>query len=295
MEKPSATGETHSDSKTEEDYTITSLQLGIWRIFIPIKATGKLGLRRSLSLGLHTGSSVWWMKWSTAKSTLPLIRCFLLEIYRLDPGLNLLVFALGLAFAVEGTPMLYASSRLLRTVETGLATGRPDMNAILQAVVLRLGFTVLTSSIRWAQMRVIPILQSRVEAHFEEYMFRAKLRLDLPTSDIGASSPLTDKNNEVVLSPYLLWYHYQFLTGLFERVFNLGSQILFMMQQPRGGITLTLLSLVSHILSTQLRRMPWKLGFVAYASNLDYLRIRALNWLGSGQYREDVISGNLVL
>ncbi|KAJ6556425.1 P-loop containing nucleoside triphosphate hydrolase protein [Mycena capillaripes] len=284
MEKPSATVEAHSDSDTEEDYTITSLQLGIWQMFIPVKATGKLGLRRTL-LGLHTGSSVWLRKWSAAKSTLPLIRRFLLEIYRLDPGLNLLVFALGLASAVEGTPMLYASSRLLRTVETGLATGRPDMNAILQAVILRLGCTVLTSSIRWAQMRVTPILQSRVEAHFEEYVFRAKLRLDLPTS--------TDKNNEVVLSPYLLWYHYQFLTGLFGRIFNLGSQLLFTMQQPRGGITLTLLSLVSPILSTQLRRMPWKLGFVAYASNLDYLRIRALNWLGSGQYREDVISGNL--
>lgn len=116
MEKPSATVEAHSDSDTEEDYTITTLQLGIWRMFIPVKVTGKLGLRRTLSLGLHTGSSFWWSKWSTAKSTLPLIRRFLLEIYHLDPGLNLLAFALGLASAVEGTPMLYASSRLLRTV-----------------------------------------------------------------------------------------------------------------------------------------------------------------------------------
>ncbi|KAJ6556320.1 P-loop containing nucleoside triphosphate hydrolase protein [Mycena capillaripes] len=151
--------------------------------------------------------------------------------------------------------------------------------------MLRVSCTVLTSSIRWALHRVSPLLQSRIEAHFQEQMFRAKLRLDLPTS--------TDKNNDITWSPFHMWYHYRFLTGLFERVFSIGSQILFTVQQPKGGITLTLLSLVSPLLSTQLRKVPWKDGFVQYASNLDYLRLRALTGLGSGEYRQDVISGNL--
>jgi hypothetical protein len=34
-------------------------------------------------------------------------------------------------------------------------------------------------------------------------------------------------------------------------------------------------------------------GFVMYASNVDYLRLRALNWLVSGEYHEDIISGNI--
>ncbi|KAJ6556272.1 P-loop containing nucleoside triphosphate hydrolase protein [Mycena capillaripes] len=272
MEKPSATEETDS----LEDYSVTTLQLGIWRMFVPIEPS---------KLGIPRGFSFWWKRWNTAKATLPLIWGFILEVYNLDRGLNLLVFALRLASSVEGTLMLYASSQLLRTVETGLATGRPDINAIFRAVILRVLCTALTTSIRWAMLRVTPLLQSRVMGHFEEYMFRAKLRLDLPTS--------TDKNTELGLSPYFLWYHYQFLTGLFERAFRLASQIIFTTQQPKGGLTLTLLSLVSPFMSTQFMKIPWRYGFVTYASNVDYLRLRALKLLGSEEYHEDTISGNL--
>ncbi|KAJ7811120.1 P-loop containing nucleoside triphosphate hydrolase protein [Mycena leptocephala] len=134
-------------------------------------------------------------------------------------------------------------------------------------------------------MRFTPILQSRFISHFEGYALREKLRLDLPTS--------TDKNNEVTFSPPMLWYHFQFLSGVFERAFRLWSQIIFTSQQPKGGITLTLLSLVSPLLSTQMAKVPWRDGFVMYASNVDYLRLRALNWLVSGEYHEDIISGNI--
>ncbi|KAJ7789192.1 P-loop containing nucleoside triphosphate hydrolase protein [Mycena olivaceomarginata] len=243
-----------------DDYSVTAVQLGIWRVLVPIQAaTGKLSF-------LHS----WLRKWNGFKSSLPVVIRFLREIYSLDPGLNMIYFLVRLGTSVEGTLLLYASSRLLQTVEIGLTSGRPDVNAILQAVVLRIMCTVLTSVIRWASMRVTPEFQSRMTSHFDEHVLRARLRLDLPTS--------ADKNNELGVSSVMMWYHFQDLTGLFERVFNLTSQLIFTAQQPKGGITLTV----------DCAR------YVVYASNRDYLRARALRWLSGEEYREDIISGDIV-
>ncbi|KAJ7020069.1 P-loop containing nucleoside triphosphate hydrolase protein [Mycena alexandri] len=182
--------------------------------------------------------------------------------------------------------MLYASGLLLRTVETGLINGRPDSNAIFRAVMLRAMCGVFSSILQWSIQRVAPALQRQVMAHFTEYMLKERLRLDLPTS--------ADKNTGSGLHVYYLWHNFQFLCGVFERLFRLISQVVFTIQQPSGGITLTLLSLVSPILSTKLlRQNPWSGPFLYYASNLDYLRVGALNMFVSEEYREEIIAGNI--
>ncbi|KAF7375308.1 Lipid A export ATP-binding/permease protein MsbA [Mycena sanguinolenta] len=263
------------DTEMLDDYSFTTMQHGVWRTLIPIPAaTTKVSFMSS-----------WSSKWNSFRDSLPVVWWFLWEVYSLDPHLNLLYFLLRLASSVEGTLMLYASSKLLQTVEIGLTSGRPDINAILWAVGLRVACTALTSANRWALLWVTPALQGQLVAHFEEYILRARVRLDLPTS--------TDKNNEVDVSPWMIWYHYQFVSGVLERGFRLSSQIFFTVQQPKGGITLTLLSLVAPFLSTHIRSLPWKHGFLRYASNLDYLRLRALRWFAGEEYREDILSGNL--
>ncbi|KAJ7613642.1 P-loop containing nucleoside triphosphate hydrolase protein [Mycena polygramma] len=274
MEKPTSTEETDN----LDDYSYTTVQLGIWRMHIPVESTAR-------KLAQYSGLPYWRGRWDALKSTLPVIWRFGWDVYNLDPRLNLLLFALRLVSGIEGTLLLYASSRLLRTVEAALATGRPDITAIFHAVIIRVMCTVLTCTLRWAILRITPILQSQVVAHFEEYMLQAKLRLDLPTS--------TDKNTDFGVSPYMLWYHFQFLTGIFERGFRLSSQIIFAIQQPKGGMTLTLLSLVSPLLSSRFVKVPWKYGFVTYASNADYLRLRALKSLASVHFQEDIISSNI--
>jgi hypothetical protein len=105
MEKPN----TIEEPDGLEDYSFATLQLGIWRLLVPVEsATGKV----SLSSGLSWACS----KWNELKSMLPIIWRFLWEVYSLDPRLNLWLFILRLGASVEGTLMLYASSQLLRTV-----------------------------------------------------------------------------------------------------------------------------------------------------------------------------------
>jgi hypothetical protein len=105
MEKPDAVEATEK----LDDYSFTTLQLGIWRMLIPIEsAAGQLPLLRGFSR-LRS-------KWNHLKPMLPTAWRFLWEVYGLNPGLNLLLYTLRLAASVQDTLMLYASSRLLRTV-----------------------------------------------------------------------------------------------------------------------------------------------------------------------------------
>ncbi|KAK7055673.1 P-loop containing nucleoside triphosphate hydrolase protein [Favolaschia claudopus] len=264
------------DKDKLDDFSYSTLQFGVWRMLVPIPdAANKLPFMQS-----------WLEKWNNFKSAIPIVQRFFLEVYSLDPILYLLYSLLRVVSAVEGTLMLYASAQLLSSVEHGLTTGRPDVAAIIRAVLLRVMCTALTTAIRWGSTQINPKAQSRFAAHFEEYMLHAKLRLDLPTS--------TDKNNDVGVSPWVLWWHFQTLSGVFERALRLTSQILFTLKQPKGGIVLTMLSMISPLLSSQLTRVPWKHGFVTYSSNLDFIRLRALRWLSGSVYREDVISSNII-
>ncbi|KAF7335630.1 Lipid A export ATP-binding/permease protein MsbA [Mycena venus] len=273
MEKTSV-----NEDERLEDYSYTTLTLGIWRLLLPKESP-------SSKFSVASGFTLSWDKWNEQISFLPIVWRFMTEIYLLSPGLVLLDLMLGFASTMEGTLMLYASTRLLRTVEVGLVEGRPDVKAILQAVVIRVTCVMLTSTISWAKEHVRPLLQTRVRLHFQEHILRARLRLDLPT---GA-----DKNTTPNVNAGQIWSSFQFLSGFLQRTFQLVTQILFILQQMKGGIIFTMLSLVSPVLITTSGRHLFQRGFVYYSDNVDYLRLRALGLLASDDYREDVVTANI--
>ncbi|KAJ7872817.1 P-loop containing nucleoside triphosphate hydrolase protein [Mycena olivaceomarginata] len=131
----------------------------------------------------------------------------------------------------------------------------------------------------WASEHVAPMLETRVRLHFEEYILRAKLRLDLPT---GA-----DLNKESSVTAMQAWHAFIYLSEIFQRTLQLSSQILFIFQQTNGGLIFTLLSLVNPVLVTKGSRYLWLQAFVFYSDNVNYLRLRALSLLASDDYRED--------
>ncbi|KAJ6592521.1 hypothetical protein B0H19DRAFT_7158 [Mycena capillaripes] len=228
-----------------EDYSYMTLTLGIWRLLLPKESF-------SSKFSVAPGFSLSWDKWKEQISFLPTIWRFMAEMYLLSPGLVLLNFMLGFASTMEGTLMLYTSTRLLRTVEVGLVEGRMDVNAILQAVVIRMTCVILTSTISWAKEHVTPLLQTRVILHVEEYILRARLRLDLPT---GA-----DKNTTPKVTAGRVWQSFEFLSVFFQRAFQLATQILFILQQMNGGFIFTMLSLVSTVLITTSSRRLFRTG-----------------------------------
>ncbi|KAJ6603585.1 P-loop containing nucleoside triphosphate hydrolase protein [Mycena vulgaris] len=274
MEKSNAKGE----SPNLDDYSYTTLHLGVWRLLLH---------RESFTAGfsLSGGLSVWSGKWQELTAFVPMVWQFLRDIWTLDPALVFLYLILRLGTNAEGILTLHTSSQLLRTVETGLTTGHPDIKAILRAVTIRVLCTVFTSTLSWASGRVRPILETRVTLHYEEYILRETLRLDLPTS--------ADKNTEPTVSAAQVWSAFDYLTEFFQTGFQLSTQLIFTFQQDNAGIVFTLLSLVTPVLMTKFGRGLWMRAYVVYSDNVDYLRLRALKLLASKDYREDVISGDL--
>jgi hypothetical protein len=96
------------DSSKLDDYSYTTLQLGIWRVLFHKDSSASIPLLRGLW--------VWWKQSIEINSSLPLVWRFMRDIYTLAPGLTLLLLILRIGNSVESTMMLYASSRLLRAV-----------------------------------------------------------------------------------------------------------------------------------------------------------------------------------
>ncbi|KAJ6458381.1 P-loop containing nucleoside triphosphate hydrolase protein [Mycena vitilis] len=230
-----------------------------------------------------------WLLWnvgSTRASAIGIIWRFVVELFMLSPILNVVVLGLGLMAGMEGAVMLYSWSRLLHAIETGLKDGNLNVMGIFGAVIARVVCTILTATIRWALVSATLKLQHRVTSHLEQVEMHAKLRMDVPTS--------ADRSNEYRLSAPVMWSHFQCLTRMVERVFKLGSQLYFTARQPNAAVALTALTLVSPIISTMTGTVPWKHGFVVYASNVDYLRLRALKRLTTmALYQSDILSSNL--
>ncbi|KAJ6533247.1 hypothetical protein B0H19DRAFT_448518 [Mycena capillaripes] len=58
-------------------------------------------------------------------------------------------------------------------VEAGLTSGHPDVNAIIQAVMIQVASGIITTIIFWAKEWTRPMLQTRIRHHFEEYIMRS--------------------------------------------------------------------------------------------------------------------------
>lgn len=103
-----------------EDSSYTTLELGVWRLLLPRES-----FSGEFKFSWIRGFSLSWRNWTGRTSFLPYTWRFVKEIYTLNPGLVLLAFMLRLGNAFEGTLMLYASSRLLRTVSHIVGRGLP--------------------------------------------------------------------------------------------------------------------------------------------------------------------------
>ncbi|KAJ7453361.1 P-loop containing nucleoside triphosphate hydrolase protein [Mycena galericulata] len=252
----------------------TSIDLGVWRVLLPeeIKSTRS---RSWISLE----------KWNTVVLAYPLVLRFLQEMYHLNPTLVVLVVLLKLWEGVESVLMLYVSSRLLQIIEVGLAEGRPDVNAIAQAIVARLICVTLTATTRWAREYICPILESVVQLHFEDYLLRANLRLDMPTS--------ADRSSRSQASSGDAWRAFEGLCEAAQRVFALVSQLLFISQQKSGGLMFTLLAVVRPVYTLVAHKTLWMKPHVAYSENAAYLRLQSLQSMSGSSYRGDVIAGNI--
>ncbi|KAJ7652353.1 P-loop containing nucleoside triphosphate hydrolase protein [Mycena polygramma] len=251
----------------------TTLNLGVWNVLLPNDIA---------SGGVWSATK---QKWDAIVLAYPIVLEFFWDIYRLNPYLFILLVVLKLWGEIESVVLLYMSGRLLRIIEIGLIEGRPDATAITQALAARLICVTVSAVARWGRDYISPVLENRIQLHFEDHLLRAKLRLDMPTA--------ADSSSRTQANSHDAWSSFGGLCDAFMRLFGLVSQLVFISQQRSAGRLFTFIALVRPIMTLVSERTLWLQPHVAYSENAAYLRLRSLQSMSAQRFRGDVIAGDI--
>ncbi|KAF7369845.1 P-loop containing nucleoside triphosphate hydrolase protein [Mycena sanguinolenta] len=250
----------------DETDAFTTLNLGVWRVLLP---------KEIVSGGVISTTK---QKWNSIVLAYPVVRKFFGQIYQLSPQLFVLLILLKLWGEVESVLVLYVSDRLLRIIEVGLTEGRPDVSAITQALIARLICVTVTAVTNWAREYISPMLEDRVQLHFEDHLLQAKLRLDMPTAEDG--------NSRSKAHAYDAWSAFNSLCAASLRLVGLLSQLAFISRQRSAGPLFTLIAMVRPMLTLVSERTLWLKPHVAYSDHPAYLRLQSLESMGQSRFRE---------
>ncbi|KAL0575376.1 hypothetical protein V5O48_006589 [Marasmius crinis-equi] len=280
MSKPKKTTES---TITDEDTPLEEIQLGVYRLYLEKKKFRKFEFTRSRVFAV-------WDKWlKTYQVIVRLSR----EIVPLVPGLLVLSILLSVWEGFQSVILGTLEGRILHIIEHGISTRSLDSKALVMTLIARLACMSLQVGITrvWSH-RIDTLLQNRIKNHFDQLIFTAKLRMDLPT--------VQDNISFDHLSPSLGYY-------MVERMFSLLSQIiggvghlgLIFFTARRGstgnhGVTFALLCILRPILSGMGGFSIFTTPRVIEANNPHYLRTLSLKELVDSKYRLDIISGNIV-
>ncbi|KAF8163821.1 P-loop containing nucleoside triphosphate hydrolase protein [Crassisporium funariophilum] len=253
----------------DADIVIEDIRLGVWTL--------KLAKPSGMNLQKY---------WDDIRSAYPLLRRLCGDIYSLAPRLFIFYIICQMWSGVEEALLMHFSSSLLRTIEAGILTGRPDFTGILSASIGRLLCSVLVAYLAWHGQASLNILSSRIKNFFDIYLMQgeplasseyhsssehsrvtpANLRVDLPTSQ-GEGGEQAGAASQIALIAHL--------------------------SRTTGGPFFALLCVTKPLFSAFFSRMLWDKVCFGYVDNQHHTRMKALEQLASDTYRQDIISSNL--
>ncbi|KAF8194623.1 hypothetical protein BJ912DRAFT_1040726 [Pholiota molesta] len=237
----------------DSDIIIEEVQLGLWKL--KLGHPPSLNLRRLLDI---------------IKSAYPLYSRLFLDIYRISPR-HFTFFLMCQAWkGVEAAILLHLSSSLLSQVEQGLLTGNPDKIGILWLIVLQISCSLDVT---------LSILRSRVTSYFNLYLMKAKLQVDIPTSQEIASTPEGSASDA--------WQSLEDIIRFLTELLTVFSQLALI------AALFALLCISKPITSALFAKYIWHKVCFAFVDNKDYQRRKALEAFADGTYRQDIVANNL--
>ncbi|TFK63118.1 hypothetical protein BDN72DRAFT_848007 [Pluteus cervinus] len=149
-----------AQNEADKDKLI-QFDLGVWRIIMektpqnPAKAMNNV--------------------FNDARTILRLVK----DVYQLGPWLFVIMVLTRTWHCLEPLVLLALSSRLLRIIEEGLRTGKPDAEEITKALLLRLITAAFVALLQKFASQCEMVLQGRVRMHFDAFILQQKLQLGL--------------------------------------------------------------------------------------------------------------------
>ncbi|KAJ2917467.1 hypothetical protein MD484_g2900, partial [Candolleomyces efflorescens] len=272
-----------------DDVVIESQQLGVWRLLL----ASKKGIRPS-----HY--------YEEFQTLAPYVIRLFSDVYTTAPRLFVLFLFLRIWQGLEEAFLTHLSTRILRAIELGLVRGQPFVAEIVWALGLRILCSALAGYMGWWSDQLLARLRSQITAHFDLYLMRVRLRMDVP----AALKP----ENQIDLSGADAWSALESILDSSSSAIELLSHIFVIYSQARttGGMSFVLVCFVDPIYSQLTYQCLWQKGTsslsyvlphidlyeldpvcYAYVNNDAQLRLEALKDLASGGFREDVLSNDL--
>ncbi|PBK82608.1 hypothetical protein ARMGADRAFT_731053 [Armillaria gallica] len=235
---------------TDERRRLETFQLGIWKVSI-LKST-PLNFRK---------------KFLDLKEAFGYFKRLAIDVYTLEHTLATFFVLNELWSGVQNALLLYLSSQMLRTIETGLIQGAPDIGAILKAVAVRVFFVVFAAILQWEKQRLLPALTTRITTHFELFLMQAQLRIDLPTSQKPRS--------QVRASSHDAWASFE-------------------VSRSTGLHLFAVVCIIKPVFLTLTQRALWNTAHVVHTDNEHRKRMTALNSMSCPGYRSEVFGSDIV-
>ncbi|KAF7298862.1 ABC transporter ATP-binding protein [Mycena indigotica] len=258
--------------KSTPTSSLREVKLGVWRILTENQKTPSFATR-----------------WEKMIGFMPTLRIFFEEVYSIEPRQMTLILVVKIWSSLEDLFLLHLSTRILAIIEIGLKEGgKPNSGAIMRAVAARMLLVAFTSYLNSWSQRTNSAVESRVQQHFEDKIFTAKLEADMPATH--------DTTDDDAISPHGVWNTFMTVVSvgtLVLQVVAILGYILNLSTSTRHGPIFVFLCICRPLFKSLYRQDLWNMPFVVEADNDDYVRLQALKRMGEDKYRQDIISGDI--
>ncbi|EMD41265.1 hypothetical protein CERSUDRAFT_146118 [Gelatoporia subvermispora B] len=195
--------------------------------------------------------------------------------------------------------LLWYSGQMLSIIQTAVSTHTVDKALLLRIAVRHLAWKAARRIMYLGLSRSRPFLEQQIRQHFDQRLFGARARLDLPTSEDPAvqhqlSNAMPSNGHRIAVSA---WNNSLYLLRASTNVTSqISVHVNLLREQPNGMLLAALIFVAAWIEQVgTLHHGPVNARvWAATTKNEDYLRMQGYKQLNEDlQHRKELVAGNL--
>ncbi|KAK0496706.1 P-loop containing nucleoside triphosphate hydrolase protein, partial [Armillaria luteobubalina] len=188
----------------------------------------------------------------------------------------------------ESTLMLYLSSKLLKSIETGITQGFNNCESTLVIIIAQLIWIVAVGSLTWYSNRFYPNFRRRVAVHYK--VIRMKVELE-KCRFLDSTFTSSEGNDEI----HGAWDSFAAIVLFLSQITSMCIQLILIAQTARefGHPSFAMICIMKPLYDSLTQQHLWGYEYFYHAENRDFKRMHAMWSLIFPKYRSEVLAGGL--
>ncbi|KAK0211645.1 hypothetical protein IW262DRAFT_352080 [Armillaria fumosa] len=269
-----------SDGNVQPDshgstHRFVSYKLGVWRLVV--LTADSFDVLRNIRDVLNS---------------IPLFFRMTSEIYALDPLLTTLYVVaqfsgLSSLLQTESTLMLYLSSKLLKSIETGITQGFTNCESTLAIIIAQLVWIVAAGSLTWYSNHFYPNFRRRVAVHYKVI----RMKVELEKCRFLDSMFNSSEDDEI----HGAWDSFAAIVSFLSQITSMCIQLILIAQTARefGHPSFAMICIMKPLYDSLTQQHLWGYEYFYHVENKDFKRMHAMWSLIFPKYRSEVLAGGL--